>query len=240
MPTYKDYDSREEFVKSLGLYHHDKFLKTKEFTVMSGLVNGFDQELADIKQNIEVIRDTWNDQSISQIEQSVFKSGERHLKIMQGQKNDKLAAGYTPNQPMYRMRQCPDNSVFYDLARNIGLDYPCARFHVQFPGEVTIVHTDIFSPAHEFLPEAAKNIPDEKIGHDSGIRRILIALEDWNWGQIVMFGAQSWSQWKAGDISYWKYGVPHCAANMGYTPRISASITGMANDKFYKIFNYDQ
>ena len=191
-----------------------------------------------IKENLNFIKANWNNQSIEQIESAVADLGPRHLDIMAGQKNDKLRAGYQSNSPMYRVSKCGANSIFQQLAKDIGLDHHVARYHIQFPGEVTIFHTDIFSPAHEFLPETMKNISDDQVGKDIGVRRVLIALEDWEWGQVLMFGAQSWSQWQAGDIIYWKYGVPHCGANMGFVPRISVSITGLATDKFYKIFNY--
>lgn len=231
MPTFRDYTSREEFVKSLGLWHYDKSLQKSEFTVLTR-VEGFYEELQWIKNNLKQIRDTWNDQSINQIENIVGAQDSRHLEIMQGQKNDKLHAGYKLDQPMYRIKQCDSTSVFYKIADALGLEHAHARYHVQFPGEVTVFHTDIYSPAHEFLPKFCHDIVDEKIGHDIGIRRVIIALEDWEFGQCLMFGADVWKQWQAGDVIYWPYGVPHCGANMGFIPRISASITGLATNKF--------
>ena len=231
--TYKNFNSREQFIRHLNLYHYDKDQKQQEFITIPNFVNGFDKELQDIKNNLEVIKFTWNNQSITQIEQIISKQGQLHLDIMQGQKNDKLDAGYDPDAPMYRVHNCNSDSVFFNLGQTLGLENAVARYHVQFPGEVTIFHTDIFSPAHEFLPEYLKNLPEEQIGQDVGLRRVLISLEDWEWGQVMMFGAQSWSQWKAGDLIFWDYGVPHCSSNMGYHPRISVSITGLATDKFF-------
>ena len=236
MKTIRDFTSREEFVRSLNLWHYDKNTSQREFTKISN-VKGFETELKNIRDNIDLIGRTWNNQSIEQIEAVVSNQGAFDLEIMQGQKKDKLDAGYRLDQPMYRIRQCSNDSIFYSIAKDIGLDYPCARYHVQFPGEVTVFHTDIFSPAHEFLPDIVKNRPEEEIGLDNGIRRVLIALEDWDWGQILMFGTDTWKQWNAGDMIYWEYGVPHCASNMGYSPRISVSITGLVTEKFNKIFN---
>jgi hypothetical protein len=233
MSTYKDFDSRELFVRSLNLFHYNKSSTQEEFRVLHDLVQNFDSELAEIKQNLNEIKTTWNDQSVAQIEKSVANMGAQQLNIMAGQKNDKLQAGYMPDAPMYRIKTCTKDSVFYQLADVLGLEYPCARYHVQFPGEVTAWHTDIFSPAHEFLPESTKNFSEDQIGQDQGIRRVLIALEDWNWGHSLVFGASVWKQWRAGDIACWDYGVPHCAANMGFTPRISVSITGLATAKYH-------
>jgi hypothetical protein len=240
MATILDYNSREEFVRALNLFHYNTNTKQREFKIVSSLCQvDFSSELNEIKKNLELIKDTWNDQSISAIEKSVTAQGAKQVKIMSAQKHDKIQAGYTETMPMYRIKQCSSSSVFYNLAEAIGLEYAVSRYHVQFPGEVTVLHTDIFSPAHEFLPDFVKNTPDEQIGKDNNIRRVLIAMEDWNWGQILMFGADPWLQWKSGDIAYWKYGVPHCAANMGYSPRIMASITGLATDKFFKLFDYE-
>jgi len=240
MPMYSDFDSREAFVRSLNLFHYNLRLQQSEFSVVTGMCDDFEQELLDIKKNLSVIKQQWNNQSIEQIESVVSQAGGLNLDIMAGQKNDKLNAGYDAKAPMYRVKQCHETSKFYLLAKRLGLDHACARYHVQFPGEVTVFHTDIFSPAHEFLPPSVTNIKPEQIGHDHGVRRVLISLEDWNWGQILMFGSQSWSQWQAGDIVYWKYGVPHCSANMGYAPRISVSITGLATPNFFTLFKDEQ
>jgi len=239
MKTVKDFDSREEFVRSLNLFHHDPNKQQKEYNVVQGLCQSFSLELDSIKNNLDFIQHNWNNQSIEQIEKSVVEHGPEQIQVMQGQKNDKLRAGYSSDLPMYRVHQCNSDSVFYQLAKDIGLTHAVARYHVQFPGEVTAMHTDIFSPAHSFLPDIIKNIPVHQIGQDNNVRRILIALEDWNWGQTLMFGANSWTQWKAGDVVYWKYGVPHGAANMGYSPRIMASVTGLATDTFFKLFDYE-
>jgi hypothetical protein len=135
---------------------------------------------------------------------------------------------------MYRIKGSPKDSVFYELAKDLGFESAYIRYHVQFPGEVTVWHTDIYSPSHEFLPNYNQDTGDEHVGKDTGIRRIIIALEDWDWGHVFHFGSTSWTHWNVGDVVYWDYGVPHCSANMGYTPRISASITGSVTDKFYQ------
>lgn len=233
--TYKDFNSREEFTKSLNLYHYDRTRSDPDYSkIFTAEPSKFQNELLDLVKNINDIKKSWNNQSIQHIEESVSKKGQRHLDIMQGQKTDKLAAGYRSDAPMYRINNCDANSYFYQLANCLGLERSLARYHVQFPGEVTVWHTDIFSPAHEFLAELVGDIPDEKIGQDNNIGRVLIALEDWDWGHMMVFGKTPWINWNAGDVIYWNYGVPHGSANMGFKPRISVSITGIITDKFRK------
>ena len=232
MLTYKDFDSRNAFVDYLGLYHKDRRSQTPDFRMIHRVdLHCYELELQSLRTDLINIKNSWNNQSIDHIEQSVSKHGEHQLDIMQGQKNDKLRAGYDPQQPMYRIKNCAADSFFYHLAHDLGLERPLARYHIQFPGEVTAWHTDIYSPAHEFLAPLVDDT-DETIGQDKNIRRILIALEQWDWGQLFLFGKTPWVNWQAGDVVYWEYGVPHSAANTGYIPRISVSITGLITKRF--------
>lgn len=239
MLTYKDFDTRSEFINYLGLYHNNRNDPAPDFLKIFNVdPSDYNTELIEIYENIQEIQQQWNNQSIENIEQTVKKKGQRHLDIMQAQKREKLQAGYHPNSAMYRVKTCNTNSYFTYLANELGLANGFARFHIQFPGEVTAWHTDIFSPAHEFLSDTIDDIPDSDVGLDKNIRRILIALDNWDWGQILVFGKTPWINWNAGDVIFWEYGVPHGAANMGYKPRISVSITGLSTDKFKKICNY--
>jgi hypothetical protein len=239
MLTYKDFETRTEFVDHLGLYHNDRTRGDRDFFKIATIDPGrYQSELQEIHLNLKTIFSSWNNQSIEQIEKSVEKKGQRQLDIMQGQKQEKIRAGYHPSAAMYRIKNCVPDSYFSEFAKDIGLKYGLARYHVQFPGEVTAWHTDIFSPAHEFLVGGLDDIPDSEIGQDRNIRRILIALEEWDWGHILSFGKTPWVNWNAGDVIYWDYGVPHGGANMGYKPRISVSITGQITDKFLEICNH--
>lgn len=232
MLTYKDFDSRNDFIDYLGLYHKDRHSQIPDFRLIHRIdTDCYKSELQSLRHNLTNIKNSWNNQSIDHIEQSVARHGVKQLEIMQGQKKDKLRAGYDSEQPMYRIKNCDADSFFYQLADDLGLERPLARYHIQFPGEVTAWHTDIYSPAHEFLAPLV-NDTDETVGQDKNIRRILIALEQWDWGQLFLFGKTPWVNWQAGDVVYWNYGVPHSAANTGYTPRISVSITGLISTRF--------
>lgn len=237
--TYKQFDSREKFLESLGHWHYNKSITpTDEFRKITKVTTDFSKELSAVKQELDNIKATWNNQSIETIRSKVSKTknAEFNLDIMSAQEQDKLKAGYDIHKAMYHVKQVESGSVWESIGSQFGLDNPLVRLHVQFPGDMTIWHTDIFSPHHDLLPDDIK-ITEETVGQDLGFRRILIALEDWNWGQCFMFGAQTWSQWQAGDAIYWKFGTPHCAANMGFTPRICLSVTGQLTEKFKKIVN---
>jgi hypothetical protein len=236
--TFRDFDTRSQFIEYLGLYPK-RPADYKDFVKIHTIpVEHFQSELQDILANINVVEKTWNDQSINAIERSVAKKGQRQLDIMQAQRREKLQAGYAPDQPMYRIKNCGADSVFSALAQHLGLDHGLARYHVQFPGEVTAWHTDIFSPSHEFLADDADPMDDASVGKDNNIRRVLIALQPWQQGHMMQFGRTFWFDWRAGDVISWDYGVPHGSANMGYQPRISVSITGKITDRFIAL-NHD-
>lgn len=237
--TYKDFDSREGFLENLGHWHYDKTrTATNEFRKIDSVQIDYQAELAEIRQQLAQIRSTWNDQSIETIRREVAKTkhAEFNLDVMAGQEQDKLRAGYDIQKAMYHVKKVESGSVWEKIGNQFGLGNPLIRFHIQFPGDVTIWHTDIFAPHHDLLPSDT-SMTEENVGQDLGLRRILIALEDWDWGQCFMFGAQTWSQWQAGDAIFWKFGTPHCAANMGFTPRISISVTGYETDQFNNIVN---
>jgi len=239
--TYKDFNSREEFVQSLGNWHYDKTSKNTEFTKIAQVGLDYSKELADIKMQLDSIKQSWNNQSIETIRSEVGKTKEAdfNLDVLRGQENDKLLAGYSKQKSMYYVKRVDNESVWEKIGEQFGLKNPLVRLHVQFPGDVTVWHADIFAPYHDLLPESAA--PSEyTVGQDTNIRRLLIALEDWDWGHCFMFGAQTWSQWKAGDVIYWDFCTPHCAANMGFTPRISISVTGIRTDAFEQLINNDQ
>ena len=237
--TYKDFDSRENFVQNLKHWHYDLWTTDRqEFKIISQIdATQFQQDLDNIKNQLDIVRDTWNNQSQVRIRQEITKTKNANLSldILAGQENDRLRAGYTPEKSMYHVQQVESGSILEKIAGQFGLENPMSRLHIQFPGDVTAWHTDIFAPYHDLLPTSLSNNNESTVGQDRGFRRIIIALEDWTWGQCFMFGAQTWSQWHAGDVVYWPFGTPHCAANMGFSPRICMSVTGLPTEKFNKL-----
>ena len=233
--SYNEFDSREEFIRTLNHWHFDKWSENttefkKIYSVDSALFHG---ELSKLKMDLDQIRQSWNDQSQLRIRQEVARTTDSklNLDILAGQENDRLKAGYDPEKSMYHVCRVDPGSIWDQIAQTFGLENALTRLHVQFPGDVTAWHTDIFAPYHNLLPTPA-SLDKNAVGQDVGLRRIIMALDDWDWGQCFMFGARTWSQWHAGDVIYWDFGVPHCAANMGFNPRICMSVTGTPTEVF--------
>jgi hypothetical protein len=96
----------------------------------------------------------------------------------------------------------------------LGMDNCRHKLHIQLPGEVVTMHMD----KHYEL--------------DGGeARRFLIALEDWEPGQFVVFGNQLCERWTAGDIITWEWrDIPHATANASLHKRPLLAVTGVVTD----------
>lgn len=98
--------------------------------------------------------------------------------------------------------------------------------HVQMPGQVFPLHIDAFpylkeNQEHHILDQ----FPDEAA-------RFTIQFKDWEWGHIWGYGNTYWKQWQAGEIAFhsWR-DLPHCTANAGLSPRVSAQVTGIVTER---------
>lgn len=92
------------------------------------------------------------------------------------------------------------------------------RVHVQFPGQLFTWHVDKLWHRNPLAPHK--------------MCRMVIFLEDYEPGQIMMYGNSVLTQWRAGDIHIFDtLNVPHCTANMSYKPRAVMIITAARTDE---------
>lgn len=59
-------------------------------------------------------------------------------------------------------------------------------------------------------------------------------------GHYITFGNTPWTGWKAGDILYFDWLVPHGTANCGNTPRFSMFVTGFMTDEMRNWIQNDE
>lgn len=107
--------------------------------------------------------------------------------------------------------------VFERMVNAIPLEQSYVKATKQRPGELWPFHFDNFH---------ALRTDSDDVWADPGIRRIVIALEDWSWGHYYLFGNSVWHNWKAGEIVYFDWLEPHATANCGPTPRHTLFVTG--------------
>lgn len=76
---------------------------------------------------------------------------------------------------------------------------------------------------------------DSHCGHKHGHRkkeltRILIHLQDWEFGQMMMWGTRPLIQWRAGDAITYDVDIPHCSFNSSRHIRYTLRITGVPSN----------
>jgi len=122
---------------------------------------------------------------------------------------------------LYRGR-IPDADWINTIAKEQNLKDYNIRLLCQPPGKMTQLHIDSFY----YYKSDGKNIPIQPT--DKNIKRIIVMISNWEFGQIFMFGNSTYTHWKRGDTITWDaQNVPHGAANFGWHDRISIVITGM-------------
>lgn len=76
-----------------------------------------------------------------------------------------------------------------------------------------------------------KNIGDYQQWHvdchaPTNLIRVLIHLQDWEFGQVLLWGTQPMVQWRAGDAIMWDPNIPHATANASRSKRYTLRVTG--------------
>lgn len=119
------------------------------------------------------------------------------------------------------------------IAETFGLQKPKVSLLKHPPGACNPLHLDSmcdphFSPTPMTDPQSVLDFDPER-----KIKRVLIQLRDWCWGQFSWAGNMTWTQWKAGDMMWFDYAnIPHGAANAGHKDRIIMKVTGFTSTKF--------
>lgn len=92
------------------------------------------------------------------------------------------------------------------------------RVHVQFPGQMFALHIDKLW--HRNLHDPSKII------------RIVVNLQDYEPGQIMIYGNSVFTQWREGDIHCFDtLNIPHATANLSSKPRAIMVVTGVRTEE---------
>lgn len=97
---------------------------------------------------------------------------------------------------------------------------PSAFMIKQIPGQSLPWHYDTFTG---FMRK--HNLTDDRM-----ICRYLIFLEDWEWGHFFVCGNSVIHQWERGDIIHIPYRMHHASCNVGMSPKLTLTITGITTD----------
>ena len=104
----------------------------------------------------------------------------------------------------------------------MNMDYSFVAIMKQDPGHFNPLHFDTY---HTVVDRANLSEDDR-----FKVKRYLMFLEDWDWGHFVQVGNNVLTNWKAGQIYTWNYGMYHLTANAGKSTKWTCQITGFPNE----------
>jgi len=151
-----------------------------------------------------------------------------------------LEQGGDPSIPMFHKRGYSKDDrdtlpTFVKMAEYFGLgDKRTWKFHDQLVSDQLPNHIDNL-PGNPSKERVVDN-PDFK--HNIGKARFLVFLEDWEPGQLFMFGTYYHTHWRAGEIVTWEWStLPHATWNGSWRKRPALQLTGDVTEQTLKVIN---
>jgi len=149
------------------------------------------------------------------------------------------------NAPGFQRVEIPQ-TVIDRLADILQVRKPMARMQVLEPGNMMTMHCDDLAvgymrPIEQSLIGKVEFTEEELAMFDADnyyATRFLIMMEDWQWGQGMMFNDRTFTHWKSGDVLYWDWtNVAHSTFNSGYIPRGLLRLTGLRTEATTELVN---
>jgi len=143
--------------------------------------------------------------------------------------------GFDDNgKEIWKIDDHPAYKPFFNMFKAIGMyDVHMSRVHIQRLGQVTPFHIDQqmrYARSHwrkRWIDAGADKNPLK-------LRRVLIALTDWDYGHVWQMGNTYYQGYNAGECMVYDWtNMPHATANMGYTPRITLQATGFMDEETF-------
>lgn len=151
---------------------------------------------------------------------------------------ESLTLGLNPMLKSFRCLTTPSKQpLIHSMIGHLGIQAENVRIHRQMPGDFNLLHMDTMSM--HIRHETNTDIDYDKIDDpEVDTVRVVIALNDWQWGHFFQLGNRMWYKWDSGDVLYWDWkNLPHSTANAGHVPRYAGVITGRPTDKFWDLMN---
>ena len=222
----KDYESLLDYKKSLKDWHYDPSVPSNDAVYIGRITN---LDFSSIKLKLNPYQASENGIKLYEDD---FKNG----KLIPSQLNpdsvgamklDHIRHGYNKHNSRYTQwidnrDDLPDD---FDSIKNLcSLKDATIACFKQDPGNTNPWHFDTYQGVVNEYKKQGIELLDSEI---KNIKRYLIVLEDWDWGHFLQIGNNVLSQWKAGDIFTWDYGIYHTTGNAGLKPKLTAHITGL-------------
>jgi hypothetical protein len=132
----------------------------------------------------------------------------------------------------------------YEISKLFDLDYFTSSIQYQPPGSVVGRHVDFLDSMWwnfnkqglDILDLPYNTITKSPDGY-YGIR-LMIALTNWEIGQVFGFEDHHWINWKTGDVVMFDWAhARHYTANSSYVPRIYLKISGITKNQEHWLFD---
>jgi hypothetical protein len=214
------YESNYEYIKdNFSSYHFDKWKKEEEGEWWHQLGRfeldpSIDEMLPWLIEKSKEVG--WND--LSKIgAHPGFPGGISPLHSQE--EHDRLASGVVTD--FVQMVPEPD-MVHIPALQKMGEYWKFKRLrtrvHVQFPGQLFSTHVDKLWHRNPLAPHK--------------MCRMVIFLQDYEPGQVMVYGNSVLTQWRKGDVHIFDtLNIPHSTANMSYSPRAVMIITAARTDE---------
>ena len=201
-----------EIKKESGDWHYDPMVKSTDYTYLGKIEN---INCSDILNKIE-----WNkEEYCTKLKSDDSDKGKNSF---ENQVNDPIRSVFNEHNTKFQ-RIFPENAhkIFHKIKDACNLDIANFQILKQDPGNVQPWHFDTY----------VERVKTNKLSESERgkIKRYLIFLEDWHWGHILQVGNNVISNWSAGEIITWNFGMYHLSSNAGFLPKHTMNITGMPN-----------
>lgn len=200
--------SNWELGKEISGYHFDTDEPDDNAFQICGRFNGdWKQELQEAYKTMKPV--TWENRWTE------YGKTDPRGNLTEHEHNDLINVGANPDQVLYQ-GSLTFGPTMMKMVDTLGMADARQKLHIQNTGESVVMHFD----KHYDYPD-----PDNT-------RRFLIALEDWQPGQFIIFGNKQCDKWKAGDIITFDWqNIPHATANASFYNRPLLQVTGTMTEK---------
>jgi hypothetical protein len=216
------YKSSYEYTKTFSNYHFDKFKEEKEGEWYARLGRFEGNWSNEVDMIIEKSKELGWDESTKQGLRPGFKGGETPMR--EQEEYDRAKHGLTDiDQTQLTLESYLNQFDFVKkMVDHWKLENPSYRVHVQMPGQFFGMHIDKLW--HRNPEDPAR------------IVRIAIHLDDYEPGQMMVYGNRVLTGWHAGDIHIFDtLNIPHGTANISTKPRPNLVITGLRTPETDKV-----
>ena len=220
--------SRWVYTREQSQWHFDLTEQTQDYQPICRFVGDWDMAVEKCMKRVQDC--TWSTRN------HFSKEPDENRKPMYSataEEMDLFKVGANPKQEIFQRAYAEDIDIFQTIASHFKMTDVDVKFHNQRPGQTLNLHIDNFAGRKE-RGNSFKEIKADK--NPDAMRRFVVMLDDWKYGQVFMLGNQVWHNWRKGDCITWDWrDIPHCTSNMGWDNRPMLQVTGWTTSETHEL-----